>query len=40
VDYEAAWDLYYVMADRRNKGGLTANQLIEVVDAALGGTES
>ena len=34
-DYDKAWDLYYVVADRRHRDGLTFTQICAVVDAAL-----
>lgn len=35
MDYEAAWDRYYELADRRHREGLVFDQVVEVVDAAV-----
>ena len=39
VDYEEAWSLYYELANRRNRMGLTFEELSWVIDAALRGKD-
>lgn len=38
IDLKAAWELYYSLADRRHKAGLTRDELDTIVAAALGET--
>jgi len=35
INYEAAWELYYALANRRRLSGLTYNELKAVIGAAL-----
>lgn len=35
-DYQAAWELYYILAERRHKAGLVFDEVKQIVDAALG----